>query len=98
MCIRDRYLLGDANLDGIVNAVDLNAVGVSWNQDVSLWSAGDFSADGTVDATDLNAIGVNWQMSNIPPQPIGVPEPDALALAIFVFLAGMIKRSRILRA
>ena len=53
---------GDANLDGRVNASDLNVVGVHWLQTGHClgWSSGDFSSDQLVDATDLNVLGLNW--------------------------------------
>jgi len=56
------FLSSDANLDGRVNAADLNIVGQAWLSDVRGWCAGDFTADGRVDANDLNKIGLNWQM------------------------------------
>ena len=51
-------LPGDANLDGVVDASDLNVLGIHWQQAGRVWSDGDFSGDGVVDATDLNALGV----------------------------------------
>ena len=36
------YLSGDANLDGTVNAQDLNALALSWQQVIGSWSRGDF--------------------------------------------------------
>ncbi len=41
------YLSGDADLSGAVDAVDLNQVGINWQQQVAAWSAGDFTANGT---------------------------------------------------
>ena len=43
-------LSGDSNLDGVVDALDLNAVGTHWLQTDAGWCGGDFSADGVVDA------------------------------------------------
>ena len=48
--LSSQYLEGDANLDGSVDAPDLNAVGRNWVSDTSAWSEGDFTGDGTVDA------------------------------------------------
>ena len=56
----EAYLPGDANLDGIVDASDLNVVGLNWLQDVTGWCSGDFTADGVVNASDLNKVGLNW--------------------------------------
>ncbi len=53
------YLLGDANLDGVVDTSDFNI----WNQNkftsVAAWSAGDFNADGVVDTSDFNIWNTN---------------------------------------
>lgn len=51
---------GDTNLDGKVNASDLNDVGVHWQQGGAGWCGGDFNADNIVDASDLNILAVNW--------------------------------------
>ena len=52
---------GDANLDGTVNAADLNQVGLNWLSDTNVgWASGDFNGDGTVNAQDLNIVGINW--------------------------------------
>ncbi len=76
------YLRGDANLDGIVNATDLNALGLHWQQSDKVWSQGDFSADGSVDAQDLMLVGLNWQR-RIPLAAAEVPEPMSV-LSLFV--------------
>jgi len=57
---REPYLGGDANLDGKVDANDLNILGLNWLQNVNGWCSGDVSADGLVDANDLNALALNW--------------------------------------
>ena len=54
---------GDANRDGQVNAVDLNA---HWqlqngNPFSYLTTAADFNLDGAINAVDLNA---HWQLNN----------------------------------
>lgn len=57
-------LPGDANVDGVVNAIDLNQVGLNWQRSAcGGWSDGDFDGNGLVDAADLNAIGLNWQQA-----------------------------------
>jgi hypothetical protein len=54
---------GDANLDGHVDALDLNQVGKHWLQasDELTWAKGNFNCDNTVDALDLNQVGMHWQ-------------------------------------
>ena len=54
---------GDANLDGAVDATDLNQVGIHWQSHCSGWADGDFSGDGAVNVVDLNRVGINWLQS-----------------------------------
>jgi hypothetical protein len=56
----ESYVAGDANLDGKVDASDLNVIGVNWLQSVNGWCHGDFTADGVVNANDLNQLGLHW--------------------------------------
>lgn len=92
------YLPGDSNLDGRVDVVDLNEVGVSWqSQNRPFWSKGDFVPDGVINSQDLNRLAVHWQQ-DIHDMPIGgaiptpianVPEPichSLLPLACFFLL------------
>ena len=46
---------GDANLDGDVNATDLNTV-LSFYNTSDVWNHGDFNYDDLVNATDLNTV------------------------------------------
>ena len=73
------YLPADANLDGNVDGLDF----ILWNdnkfQPVTGWSNGDFNADGVVDGLDYIIWNSNkFRSSN----PVAVPEPHALALAL----------------
>jgi hypothetical protein len=79
------YLAGDSDLDGSVDAGDLNNLALNWRQDVSLWSAGDFNADGSVDAGDLNELALKWRQSIPLASAVSapVPEPSAWLLALF---------------
>ena len=78
------YLLGDSNLDGSVDATDLNNLALHWQQNGTQWSAGNFTADGSINALDLNALALNWQqtipMASTVSAP--VPEPSASILAL----------------
>ena len=56
---------GDANLDGRVDANDLNTVALNWQMGLGGWSRGDFNCDGTVDAGDLNLLGANWGSTSV---------------------------------
>jgi hypothetical protein len=82
-----RALLGDANLDGTVNAADLNDLGLSWLGNQATWSTGDFTGDGTVNAQDLNKLALNWQQSV--PQVASVPEPSSTILSIVLVFCGL---------
>jgi hypothetical protein len=65
---------GDANLDGRVDAQDLNAVGTNWRGTDKSWEQGDFTGDGMVNADDLNQLALNWQH--------GVPAPVSTSARI----------------
>ena len=91
-------LPGDANLDGVVNAPDLNALGGNWQQDVDSWASGDFNGDGAANASDLNIVGGNWQRTSADWQATlggaaaasaaAVPEPAGMT-TILVSLLGL---------
>ena len=78
---------GDANLDGVVNALDFNALatnfGVSNN---TFWTAGDFSYDGVVNTLDFTILATNFGRGTLSPlgAPLAlgtaVPEPAAVGL------------------
>lgn len=87
------YLKGDANLSGMVDSEDLNAVGINWQQDVTAWSNGDFTADGIVNSSDLNEVGVNWQQG-ISPAASVVPEPSSSTLVLMMLMIGALVRRR----
>jgi len=52
---------GDANLDGVVDILDLTTVANHWQQSVTDWSQGDFDHSNFVDIQDLTAVANNWQ-------------------------------------
>jgi len=67
-------LMGDMNLDGTVNAVDLVMLKANFGAG-SGYAGGDLNADGVVDLTDLMMLKANFGAS-IP----GVPEPMTFSL------------------
>jgi hypothetical protein len=72
------YLLGDANLDGVNDAADLNALALNWQDaNTNTWSGGNFTGAG-VDAADLNALALGWQQSISAAGAAAVPEPASL--------------------
>ena len=63
-----RTNLGDANLDGVIDASDLNQVGRNWQHpSCHGWADGDFTGDGAVTARDLNVIGIHWPKGLVTP-------------------------------
>ncbi len=89
------FLSGDANLDSMVNAQDLNTLALNWQQSPNTWCGGDFTASGTVDAADLNELGLNWQQSSAAPI-AAVPEPNLLLALVYSLIAaaGLGRRNR----
>jgi hypothetical protein len=75
------FLHGDSNLDGTVNATDLNALGRHWLQPLGVWSEGNSSCSSAVDVCDLMHIGLHWQQT-IPLAAAQVPEPMGLLLLL----------------
>jgi hypothetical protein len=84
---------GDATLNGVVDAFDLNILAANWQTGGKIWSSGDFTGDGLVDAFDLNVLAANWQFGSgggltaslesalaAFPQFAAVPEPASLIL------------------
>ena len=79
------YLVGDSNLDGSVNAIDLNNLALSWQRPESTWSGGDFNASGFVDSNDLNELALNWNGTiHVTPGGASVSEPSAFSLVLFL--------------
>jgi hypothetical protein len=74
--VRYAYL-GDANLDGRVNALDFNAVATNFGSG-SVWTQADFNYDGVVNTADFTLLANNFNAAPPPPGPsLGslVPEP-----------------------
>jgi hypothetical protein len=53
------FLLGDANLDGTVDMLDLNEWAGRRFTSTPSWCSGDFNADGVVDVSDFNLWNAN---------------------------------------
>jgi hypothetical protein len=97
-------LLGDANLDNMVNAFDLNVLAANWQGTGKFWMQGDFTGDGVVNAFDLNALAANW-MNAVPgsftaaleaapflPGGSSVPEPASLAVLAGGLVGALLRR------
>ena len=72
---------GDANLDGVVDIKDLQALANHWQQPATDWSQADFDGNGIVALQDLQAIANHWQNGvGAPGQGSGESFSEALAL------------------
>ena len=84
-------LAGDANLDGVVDALDANIISLNFMASGVGYSAGDVNLDGVVNALDANIVSLNFN----PGGPASaIPEPAALALALTFALALFAHRRR----
>lgn len=85
---------GDINLDGSIDAADLNVVGIGWLKPGD-WSQGDVNGDGVVDAGDLNLVGIGWQ-SVVPANAAtaAVPEPSGVFWTLLPWLVFCASRFR----
>ena len=70
-------LPGDANLDGVVNVADFNALAGHFNASGQSWLAGDFNGDGKVNASDFDLLAANYGQSDLSAPPLGLLVPGA---------------------
>ena len=80
-----RYVFsGDANLDGVVNALDFNAVAGNFGSGGKFWNDGDFNYDGMTGTADFMTLAQNFSQT-LPAPALGsvVPEP-AMTLVLWV--------------
>ena len=64
--VNKTILLGDVNMDGRVNSVDVglfNNAGKFGKAEAATWCEGDFTRDGKVDQADADAMQANWLKS-----------------------------------
>ena len=76
-------LLGDANLDGVVNAIDFGIMAANFNKGVTGWDKGDFNYDNVVSAIDFGDLAANFNKgaSGIAVGPGALSDPALVAFA-----------------
>jgi uncharacterized protein (TIGR03790 family) len=84
-----QLLAGDANMDGMVDVGDLNAMSSNWGKSVAAggygWTKGDLNGDGFVDFGDLALIDATWgQVSSWASGPLNMGAPSSpMAAGLF---------------
>jgi uncharacterized repeat protein (TIGR03803 family) len=81
-------LLGDANLDGLVNGSDFNILAANFNQSITGWDQGDFNYDGLANAADFNELAANFNQgasgASVASSGVVLDTPAAPAIAVTV--------------
>ncbi len=85
------FIVGDANLDGVVDLSDFNIWNGARLSNTAAWCSGDFNADGSVDVSDFNLWNGNRFRSSGALQ--SVPEPSGFGFALFgMVVIGWLRR------
>jgi len=85
---------GDANLDGIVNALDFNALATHFGAATQNWNDGDFNFDGTVNTQDFTVLAGNFNAVPLSEPALGSLVPEPMAIASLVALTALLRRRR----
>ncbi len=87
-----RLLCSCSDTNGTVDALDLNALALSWQDpDDHNWTSGNFSVTGGpgVNAGDLNELALNWHASSVAAAASqAVPEPTGIGLMLLAAAMG----------
>jgi hypothetical protein len=82
-------LLGDANLDGVVNAIDFGILAANFNKGVTGWDQGDFNYDNVVSAIDFGELAANFNKGATGTS-VGLPAYDDPAILAFAAANGLL--------
>src|SRR5581483_7960171 len=92
LLLRTTYA-GDADLNGVVNALDFSVLVSHFGSATQLWSAGDFNYDGTVNTLDFNLLATNFGATLTNPV-LGSLVPEPTTIASLVALTALLRRRR----
>ena len=81
-------LLGDANLDGVVNGTDFSILAANFGQGVTNWDQGNFLFTSAVNGSDFSALAANFGQGDSG-QAFSVSQGDIDALAAFAAANGL---------
>ena len=96
------FAVGDANLDGAVNSLDLGPLLNNFGADGGSpgagvgWGGGDLNMDGVVNSVDLGALLNNFNFPNAASNVSAVPEPHGLTLLFSCLLAAVAAGRRLM--
>jgi hypothetical protein len=82
-------LLGDANLDGIVNGIDFGILAANFNKGVTGWDKGDFNYDNVVNGIDFGELAANFNKGATGAS-VGLPAYDDPAILAFASANGLL--------
>ena len=81
-------LLGDANLDGVVDGTDFGILAANFNKGVTGWDQGDFNYDNVVDGSDFADLASNFN-KGASGADVGPPAIDDPAIVAFAQANGL---------
>jgi hypothetical protein len=81
-------LLGDADLNGIVNGIDFGILAANFNHGVGNWDQGNFNYDGVVNGVDFTLLAANFNKGSNGAS-VGLPAYDDPALVAFAQANGL---------
>ncbi|MBN1912465.1 MAG: exo-alpha-sialidase [Pirellulales bacterium] len=83
------FLPGDANNDGVVDALDAQRLAENWLSGDATWNKGDFNGDLVVNDLDASILAANWGAGV---EGSSVPEPGCVALLVGLLSMAIVRR------